>query len=208
MTGPGATVPAEAPGTVEQIVTVLRAGGVVVLPTDTVYGVAALPADAAAVDAVFAMKGRRADVPMAVLCADVDQALDLAEPEAARAIRPVADQWWPGPLTVVLPRRPGLGLHLGEPHTTVGLRVPAHPLVSAVAAIVGPIATTSANRHGEPTATTAAEAAVALGAGVGLVVDGGRLEGASSTVLDATRRPWRVLREGPIPAAALLDADT
>lgn len=208
MTRPGPTVPAEAPGTVEQIVAVLRAGGVVVLPTDTVYGVAALPADAAAVDAVFAMKGRRADVPMAVLCADVDQALDLAEPEAARAIRPVADRWWPGPLTVVLPRRPGLGLHLGEPPTTVGLRVPAHPLVSAVAAIVGPIATTSANRHGEPTATTAAEAAVALGAGLGLVVDGGRLEGASSTVLDATRRPWRVLREGPIPAAALLDADT
>jgi tRNA threonylcarbamoyl adenosine modification protein (Sua5/YciO/YrdC/YwlC family) len=116
----------------------------------------------------------------------------------------VAQRWWPGPLTLVLPRRSGLALHLGEPETTVGLRVPEHPLVQAVAAAVGPIATTSANRHGEPTATTAQEAVAALGEGVALAVDGGRLEGRSSTVVDATGPSWRVLREGPVPADELL----
>jgi tRNA threonylcarbamoyl adenosine modification protein (Sua5/YciO/YrdC/YwlC family) len=207
MTTAAPVVPVDAVDVVERVVAVLRSGGVVVLPTDTVYGVAALPTDAAAVDAVFAMKGRHADVPMAVLCADAAQALDLAEPSAAQAVRSVTDRWWPGPLTLVLPRRPGLGYHLGQPDTTVGLRVPDHPLVHAVTAAAGPIATTSANRHGAPTATTAAEAAAALGAGVGLVVDGGGLEGRSSTVLDAVARPWRVLREGPIPADALLIPD-
>lgn len=208
MTDAAPTVPADAVDVVERVVAVLRSGGVVVLPTDTVYGVAALPADAAAVDAVFAMKGRGADVPMAVLCADVEQALGLAETSAARELRAVADRWWPGPLTVVLPRRAGLGYHLGQPDTTIGLRVPDHALVHAVALAAGPIATTSANRHGEPTAVTAAEAGTALGPGVGLIVDGGRLEGRSSTVLDAVARPWRVLREGPIPAESLLGSGT
>ncbi|MGV3760543.1 MAG: L-threonylcarbamoyladenylate synthase [Actinomycetota bacterium] len=187
-----------APDVVAQIVAALRQGGVVVLPTDTVYGIAALPADEDAVDRLFALKGRRTDVPIAVLCADAAQALSLAEPPDPTAARLVADRWWPGPLTLVLPRRGGLELHLGEPSATVGLRVPDHPLVQAVAAEVGPIATTSANRHGEPTATTAEEAVAVLGPGVALAVDGGRLEGRSSTVVDATVTPWRTLRDGPI----------
>lgn len=187
------------PDVVGQVVAALRGGGVVVLPTDTVYGIAALPADAAAVDHLFALKGRRRDVPVAVLCATADQALALAQPVDPTAARRAAERWWPGPLTLVLPRRAGLELHLGEPETTVGLRVPDHPLVQAVAAQVGPIATTSANRHGEPTSATAEEAVAALGSGVALAVDGGRLEGRSSTVVDATATPWRTLREGPIP---------
>jgi tRNA threonylcarbamoyl adenosine modification protein (Sua5/YciO/YrdC/YwlC family) len=189
----------DAPDVVARVVEALRQGGVVVLPTDTVYGVAALPADAAAVDRLFALKGRRADVPIAVLCSGADQALALADPVDPAAARRVADRWWPGPLTLVLPRRAGLDLHLGEPTATVGLRVPDHPLVQAVAAEVGPIATTSANRHGEPTATTAGEAVAALGGGLALAVAGGRLEGRSSTVVDATASPWRTLREGPVP---------
>lgn len=193
-----------APDVVAQVAAALRRGGAVVLPTDTVYGIAALPSDGRAVDRVFSLKGRHATVPVAVLCADPDQALALADPSAAASVRAVADRWWPGPLTLVLPRRPGVALHLGEPATTVGLRVPAHPLVQAVAAEVGPIATTSANRHGEPTAPTAAEAVAALGPGVALAVDGGRLEGRSSTVIDATAVPWRTLREGPVPAQEVL----
>ena len=191
-------------GTVDRIVAVLEAGGVVVIPTDTVYGLAALPTDAGASARLFALKGRGADVPVAVLCASTEQALALADEPAAPGVAAVAARWWPGPLTLVLPRRPDVELHLGEPRHTIGLRVPDDDLVRAVADRVGPIAATSANRHGQPTAVTALEATEQLGPDVDLVVDGGRLEGRSSTVIDATTSPWRVLREGPLDAAAIL----
>lgn len=184
----------------------LQAGGVVVLPTDTVYGLAALPANRAAMDRLFALKGRGATVPVAVLCADAGQALALAG-SVTDAVAAVAARWWPGPLTLVLPRRPGVELHLGEPSSTVGLRVPDHALVRAVAAIVGPIAATSANRHGMLTPTSAAAIVADLGAGLDLVVDGGELAGGASTVIDASHEPWDVLREGPIPARDLLAYD-
>jgi L-threonylcarbamoyladenylate synthase len=187
---------------VDEIVVVLRGGGVVVLPTDTVYGLAALPTSAAAVERVFALKGRRADVPLAVLCASGPQALDLAEPVDGAV--EVAHALWPGPLTLVLPRRDGVDLHLGEPHHTIGLRVPAHDLVRAVAEQAGPIAATSANRHGEPTPPTAAGAAASLTAAPDLVVDGGTLEATASTVIDATTDPWTPLRHGPVDPAEVL----
>lgn len=183
---------------IERVAAALLAGGAVVLPTDTVYGLAALPGLRSATDRIFALKGRATTTPLAVLCADVEQALDLAQLVDDAAVRAVAERWWPGPLTLVLPRRAGVPLHLGAPEDTIGLRVPDHDLVRAVARAVGPIATTSANRHGEPTAATAAEAIAALGAGVALVVDAGPLPVTASTVMDATAAPWRTLRPGPI----------
>lgn len=185
---------------VDDVVEALLDGGLVVLPTDTVYGLAALPGDEAAMARLFAAKGRQADVPVAVLCAHLRQAATLVDPAALGALRPVAERWWPGPLTLVLPRRPGVELHLGEPAGTVGLRVPDDALVQAVAGRVGPVAATSANRHRQPTAVTAEEALLALGGDVTAVVDGGALEGRASTVIDTTTMPWRVLREGPLPA--------
>jgi L-threonylcarbamoyladenylate synthase len=195
---------------------VLRAGGVVVLPTDTVYGIAALPGLPGATDRLFALKGRSADVPLAVLCADAAQALALADPAGlTERARRLAERLWPGPLTIVLPRRPGLGYALGQPEATVGVRCPDHPLVRALAAEVGPIATTSANRHGEPTPATAQEVAAALGidaAGPGdtaggdggaLVLDGGPCAGTPSSVLDVTGPEWRLLREGGLSLAEL-----
>jgi L-threonylcarbamoyladenylate synthase len=192
---------------VKAVVAALRAGGAVVLPTDTVYGLVALPGDPVATERLFDLKGRGTEAPVAVLCADVDQALALVDPAdaaAVRALRAVAERWWPGPLTLVAQRRPGAVLHLGEPSTTVGLRVPDHALVQAVMALVGPIAATSANRHGDPTPTTSAAAVATLGQGVALVVDGGPLTGAASTVLDTTIEPWRVLREGELPISDIL----
>ena len=180
----------------------LRGGGVVVLPTDTVYGLAALPSSASAIERVFALKGRRADVPVAVLCADAAQALDLAE--ATSGAWAVAERFWPGPLTLVLPRRADVTLHPGEPHHTIGLRVPDHPLVRAVAERTGPIAVTSANRHGEPTAATAEAAAASLTGEPDLVVDGGPLEAAASTVVDATTSPWSALRHGELDPAEVI----
>ncbi len=189
---------------VDEVVAVLRAGGVVVLPTDTVYGLAALPTSERAVDRVFTLKGRRADVPIAVLCATAEQALALGGP--VPGVAEVADRFWPGPLTLVLPRRAGLTLHLGEPVHTIGLRVPDHALVRAVAERTGPIAVTSANRHGEPTAATADAAAASLDGAPDLVVDGGPLEAAASTVVDATTSPWTALRHGPIDPAEVIAA--
>lgn len=193
---------------IDEVVAALQAGGVVVLPTDTVYGLVALARDEAATAALFALKGRSHDVPLAVLCASVEQALALADPSAGPAVAAVAARWWPGPLTLVLPRRAGVELHLGEPAHTVGLRVPDHDIVRAIAARVGPLAATSANRHGAPVEATAAAAAAALGDEVALVVDGGTLGERSSTVVDATGWPWVVLRAGPIAGDEILAVAT
>ena len=195
------------PNAVILAVDALRAGGVVAVPTDTVYGLAALPTMAEATDRLFALKGRAADMPIAVLCADPAQALALAAPDALTdEVRHIAEHLWPGPLTLVLPRRPGLGYELGEPADTVGVRCPDHALVRALAAAVGPIAATSANRHQEPTSPTAEGVVATFGAGVALVVDGGRCEAPPSTVVAVARTGWKVLREGPLPLAEVAAA--
>lgn len=192
-------VPVLDPGAVARSVEVLAAGGVVVVPTDTVYGLAALATVPGATAGLFVAKGRSADVPLAVLCATAHDALalsDLADPDVADRAHRWADAHWPGPLTMVLPRRGDLDWELGEPTTTVGVRVPDLDFVRAVAAEVGPIAVTSANRHGEPTPPTALDAALCLAGSVELVVDAGALDATASTVVDVTS--GQILRPGPI----------
>ncbi|HEY5888191.1 MAG TPA: L-threonylcarbamoyladenylate synthase, partial [Acidimicrobiales bacterium] len=174
----------------------LRAGGAVVVPTDTVYGVAVRADLPGAVDRLAALKDRAAEQPVAVLVASIEQADTVGVLSAAA--RRLAERWWPGPLTLVLARHPGLDWDLGDPADTVGVRVPDHDLVRGLATAVGPLATTSANRHGEPTPPTAAEAAAILTGPPDLVVDGGRCAGVASTVVDATGVEPVVLRAGPI----------
>ena len=190
-------VSASDPATVDRVADALRGGGVVVLPTDTVYGLAAAADRPEAVQRLFALKGRAATVPVAVLCADTDQALGLAGHAGTPASR-LASRHWPGPLTLVLPRRAGLGWELGEPRETIGLRCPDHELVRAVAGRIGPLATTSANRHGEATPTEARAAAASLTGPVDLIVDGGRVTGVASTVVDLASSPAKVLRVGAL----------
>jgi tRNA threonylcarbamoyl adenosine modification protein (Sua5/YciO/YrdC/YwlC family) len=175
-----------------------------VLPTDTVYGVAALPTVAGATGRLFALKGRAADVPIAVLVADMQQAATVAE--VSDRSRSVLTVFWPGPLTAVLPRQPSFAAALGSVAETVGVRCPDHDFVRAVAARVGPIATTSANRHGEPTAVDAVAAAASLDGDVAVVVDGGRCDGTPSTVVDLTVWPPRVLRAGAISESDVVRA--
>jgi L-threonylcarbamoyladenylate synthase len=184
---------------------VLRAGGTVVVPTDTVYGVAALPGVAGATDVLFRLKDRAGDQPLAVLVADARQARALADPGAVTPeVAAWMDRLWPGALTLVLPRAVAArGLALGGSPDTIGLRCPASAFVRALAARVGPVATTSANRHGEPTPTTAREAAASLVGPVDLVVDGGRAGTVASTVVDASVQPWRVRRVGAVSEADL-----
>lgn len=189
-------IPVDDPAAHDAVVDALRAGDAVVLPTDTVYGLAALPGHEAQ---LHDLKGRPPSVPIAVLVADLAQ---VAEATGGRALPPMAarlaEQFWPGPLTLVVPT--------AVAGRTVGIRCPDQPWVRAIAAAVGPIATTSANRHREPTPATAAAAAAALDGPVAVVIDGGTLCGTASTVVDATGNEPAVLREGPIRSAAILAA--
>jgi len=194
----------------DRLADALRAGLPVVIPTDTVYGVAALPGVPGATSRLFALKDRGSDTPLAVLVADAAAARALVTPLPDPVVR-LTERLWPGPLTLVLPRAEDISWwDLGGDARTVGVRCPSHPLVRALAERVGPIATTSANRHGQPTPTTAAEAAASLAGPVAVVVDGGPLAGVASTVVDATRPDWRVLRHGALSLSdleAVADAD-
>ncbi len=184
----------------------LISGGAVVVPTDTVYGVAALPSVPGATARLAALKARAASQPLAVLVADRDQAQALVEAPADDVAR-LMERCWPGPLTLVLRRAPAArDLALGGDPATIGLRCPDHDLVRALAAAVGPLATTSANRHGQPTPTTAAEAAASLTGPVAAVLDDGPCTGLASTVLDCTGPTWRVLRQGALALAAIEQA--
>ncbi|MFP5376975.1 MAG: L-threonylcarbamoyladenylate synthase [Acidimicrobiia bacterium] len=196
--------PAPAPA-VAQAVRALAAGQVVAVPTDTVYGLAADPFSTGGADRLFLLKRRPREMELPVLVADEEQALSLATavPDAARGLMA---RFWPGALTVVLPRSPDLVADLGADDATVGLRCPAHPVPLALCRAYGPIATTSANRHGEPTATTAAEVAAVFGDAVAVVLDGGPCTGAPSTVVDCTGAQPKLLRDGRIPWDEVLAA--
>jgi L-threonylcarbamoyladenylate synthase len=135
------------------------------------------------------LKGRPESVPIAVLVAGVGQASAATGLPLPPAAVDLAAAFWPGPLTLVVPTRAG---------PTLGVRCPDHAFMRAVAAEVGPVATTSANLHGEPTPPSAAGAAAALAGPVAVVVDGGELSGLPSTVVDLTGDEPRILREGPI----------
>jgi len=175
----------------------------VLLPTDTVYGVAAVPTVAGATQRLFDLKGRGRGVPIAVLVADAEQAWSIARRPVPPAALRLAARFWPGALTIVVARDPDWPGDIGDGPGTVGLRCPDHDLVRRLCREVGPLATTSANRHGEPTPTTAEQAAAVLGT-VDAVVDGGPLPGRASTVVDCSVDPPVIIREGAIPATEVL----
>jgi len=185
------SVAVDDPTALRQVVAALRAGDAVVIPTETVYGVAALPAHQ---ERLLALKGRPSSVPIAVLVADGIQAAGATGLEFTEVAQRLVDAFWPGPLTLVLPTFEG---------STLGVRCPDHAFVRAVTAEVGPIATTSANRHGAPTPATAAAAAADLAGPVAVVVDSGSLTGLASTVVDVTGDDPVILREGAIARAAI-----
>jgi tRNA threonylcarbamoyl adenosine modification protein (Sua5/YciO/YrdC/YwlC family) len=161
---------------------------VIVVPTDTVYGLAALPGSPAAVERLYVLKDRPESVPIAMLVASPADAHDLAATVSPAAQR-LMDAFWPGPLTIVLATGDG---------TTVGVRCPDHEFMRALTARTGPLAVTSANRHGEPTPAEASAASAALAGEVALVVDGGPCTAPASTVVDGTDPDLPVLREGGI----------
>jgi tRNA threonylcarbamoyl adenosine modification protein (Sua5/YciO/YrdC/YwlC family) len=181
----------------------LSGGDIIGMPTDTVYGLAADPFHTGAADRLFRLKGRPRHVELPVLVASEEQALSLCTAVPAEARR-LMERYWPGPLTLVLPRRPDLDADLGEEDVTIGIRCPAHPVPLAICAEVGPIATTSANRHGEPAITTAEGVAKAFGPEIALVLDGGNCDQLPSSVVDCTGGAPKVLREGRVSVAEIL----
>lgn len=191
----GDPVPA---GAVEAALKALASGQIVALPTDTVYGLAADPFATGGGDRLFLVKRRPREVDLPVLVSGEEQALELATavPDLARRLM---ERFWPGALTLVLPRRPDLRADLGTDEATVGVRCPGHPVPMALCRAHGPLATTSANRHGDPTPPTAGEVAAVFGDSVAVVLDGGPCEGAPSTVVDCTGTEPKLLREGRIP---------
>ncbi|WP_240494031.1 L-threonylcarbamoyladenylate synthase [Actinomyces gaoshouyii] len=194
-----------------------RAGGLVITPTDTVYGIGTTAADATAVARLLGAKGRGRRMPPPVLVAGRDQ-LDGVVADPSPAALALMDALWPGALTLVLAASPALAWDLGETGGTIAVRMPDHPLTLALLRATGPMAVTSANRTGEPPATDAASARLAFPGQVAdapgalaaeggrpsiLLIDGGPTPGpVPSTIVslagDNATRP-RVLREGLIP---------
>ncbi len=192
------------PRAVARAAATLARGGVVGLPTETVYGLAARATDPAAVGRVFEIKGRPADHPVIVHVAG-RAALDVwgtAVPPYAAAL---ADALWPGPLTLVVPAADHVGRFVTGGQDTVGLRCPAHPVALAVIDAAGPVAAPSANRFGQVSPTSAADVLADLGERLGptdLVLDGGDCPvGVESTILDCTGPLPAVLRWGAVEVA-------
>lgn len=177
----------------------LEAGQPCVIPTDTVYGIAASLSVPGAVDRLFALKGRPREKPLPVLGPDADSLAAIVSFDE-RALR-VGGRFWPGAVTIVVPRAPGFHTDLGGEGSTIAVRVPDHDVALSLLEKSGPLAVTSANRSGEPPLTTAAGATAEFGPDV-YVLDGGTCNGAPSTIVDVPTA--QVLREGAIPAAAVL----
>ncbi len=186
---------------------VIAAGGVIVFPTDTFYGLGADARNPAAVRKLFAIKGRRADQPILVLIADPAAAAEWAA-EIPRTATILMRRFWPGPLTLVFKARPDVAQELTAGTGTIGLRAPGSSLTLGLLRHLGIALTgTSANISGGPNPATAAEAMAAVGGSVDLVLDGGRTPGdRPSTVVDVSTGRWVLVREGVISAEAIREA--
>jgi L-threonylcarbamoyladenylate synthase len=178
----------------------VRDGRLVVVPTDTLYGIGADAFSPDAVRSLLASKGRGADMPPPVLVPDARTVDGLATdvPDYARAL---IARFWPGPLTVVLRAQPSLAWDLGDTGGTVALRMPDDDIALALLREVGPMAVSSANRHGHPASRTVLDAASQLGAAVEFYLDGGPVRGGlASTIVDCTRAEPTILRLGALSA--------
>ncbi|MEV6725564.1 L-threonylcarbamoyladenylate synthase [Streptomyces xanthochromogenes] len=184
---------------IEKAAGLLRAGGLVALPTETVYGLGANAEDPAAVARIFQAKGRPSSHPLIVHIGGADS-LDQWVEDVSPTARLLAEHFWPGPLTLVLPRGPRVPLEATGGLDTVAVRVPAHPVALALlSAFGGGITAPSANRFGSVSPTTADHVRAELGAAVDFVLDGGPCEvGVESTIVDVTGEVPAVLRPGGV----------
>jgi L-threonylcarbamoyladenylate synthase len=194
----GTTNDEEREAAIEAASLAVQRGQLVVIPTDTVYGVAADAFDPEAVSELLAAKGRGREMPPPVLvsAATTVDALATGIPSYARAL---IEEFWPGPLTLVLQQQRSLQWDLGDTRGTVAVRMPDHELAREILERTGPLAVSSANTTGAPAATDADEAERMLGDLVSVIVDGGAATGGeASTIVDATGETGRILRRGAL----------
>ena len=192
-------------GALEAAAKELQAGGIVVFPTDTVYGVGGDAFNQFATAKIFDVKRRPRVMPLPVLVSRPRQAWALCSDVPQTAADLVA-AFWPGALTLILPEADGLSLDLGETKGRIAVRMPAHDDLLELIAMVGPLAATSANLSGSPTPSTVEEIARELGDEVGLYLDGGPARAdVPSTIVDLTRRRPKIVREGAVLRTTIED---
>jgi len=197
-------LPAGDPASIARAAAVLRDGGLVAFPTETVYGLGACAFDARAVARVFEVKARPSFDPLIVHLHDAAELSRVVDAGADPRVARLAARFWPGPLTLVLPRRPDVPDIVTSGLDTVGVRVPAHPAARALLRAAGPLAAPSANPFGYVSPTTAAHVAERLGDHVDLVLDGGPCAvGVESTIVSLDGEPALLLRPGGVPREEL-----
>jgi L-threonylcarbamoyladenylate synthase len=186
------------PSTIARAVETLRQGGVVAYPTDTFYGLAVDPRRDAAVERLYAVKGRDAASAIPLIAGSIEQA--EAAGRFSERERRLARAFWPGPLTIVVAAGPDISTEILGGGTTVAVRVPAHPLARELAMAFGfCITSTSANKSGEPPSSTAADVTRGLGASIDLLIDGGSTPGGPpSTIVELTDDGPKLIRAGQI----------
>jgi L-threonylcarbamoyladenylate synthase len=190
-------LPVSSPDALPRALEVLRGGGLVAFPTDTVYGVGALAFDAVAVESIYAAKNRPYEKAIPVLIGGVDDLAKVTASVPPMALT-LAARFWPGPLTLVVPKHPDLPEAVSAT-ATVGVRVPDHPAARMLLQAAGPMAVTSANLSGQANPSTAAEVLTQLTGRIVLILDGGKTPGGvPSTVVDCVGAEPKILREGPI----------
>jgi len=186
---------------------VLKDGGLVAFPTDTVYGLGAMAFNPQAIVRLYQAKGRSRDNPIPVLIASATELTRIALKISPMA-RQLAARFWPGPVTLVVWRRLSLPKEISAT-PTVGVRVPDHALAQALLTAAGPLAVTSANRSNQPTSRTAAQVLDGLDGRIDLILDGGKTPGGEpSTVVDCTQAIPQILRPGPIREQEILESLT
>jgi L-threonylcarbamoyladenylate synthase len=194
---------ADYPNVLHHALDVLNHGGVVGFPTDTVYGLGALPARVDSIERLYTIKGRSRTKAIAILIAAPTD-LDLVTSDANQLGRKLAEAFWPGPMTLIVPRHPSLPEIISTTNT-VGVRMPDHPVSLGLLRLTGPLAVTSANLTGEENTCTAKEVLEQLKGRFHLLIDGGSTPGGvPSTVVDCTGVQPVILREGPISEAQVL----
>jgi L-threonylcarbamoyladenylate synthase len=199
---PGMRIAASDPGWLSQARQVLERDGLVIFPTDTVYGLGCLIHSDGGIERLYQVKGRPERKAIPVLIGNSGHLVQVSDriPEAAERL---IQRFWPGALTIVLPRRPTLPATLG-PLATIGVRMPDHPVALQLLAAMGPMAVTSANLSGAQETRTAEAAWHELGAQVELTIDGGETPGGKpSTVVDLTQPDFPILRPGPVSCEAI-----
>jgi len=192
-----ATLNVRDPGAIQTAKKIIEQGGAIAFPTDTVYGLAVDVFNDIAIRKIFAIKERSMLKALPVLIANMVQLENLVS-RLDKNAKILAEAFWPGPLTMILPKAPGLP-ELLSPYPTIGIRMPDYQFTLDLLETTGPLATTSANISGESNPITAQNVLEQLGGRIDLLLDGGETPGAKpSTVVDITRAQIQILREGPI----------